>query len=67
MANEPIFWIDEKACLKGGELGGAYLDSIGKSDLASLDPHEWATFCVKVTGGAFLAAIGDVHGDQIPF
>lgn len=43
---------DELASMSiGGEKGGEYLDSINKSDLASLSLDEWETFirCV-VTG-----------------
>lgn len=63
----PIFRIDERAVLRGGEVGGQYLDDIGKTDLADLSKEEWATFLTKVVGGAFLASVGDVYGDQIPF
>ena len=37
--------LNEKiAYLHGGKLGGEYLESIGKSDLAQLTPDEWLTF-----------------------
>lgn len=63
----PIFRIDERAVLRGGEVGGQYLDEIGVTDLAALNKAQWLLFCTKVVGGAFLASVGDIHGDQIPF
>ncbi len=65
--NAPIWRVDSKAVLKGGEVAGQYLDAIGKTDLADLNPTQWEMFCTKLVGGALLAAIGDVYGDQIPF
>lgn len=35
----------------GSASGGAYLDSIGKTDLAQLTPDEWMTFCESVVTG----------------
>lgn len=66
-ASAPIFRIDQAAALKGGEVAGQYLDGIGKFDLSQLSAEEWAAFCMKLVGGACLAAIGDVYGDQVPF
>ena len=34
--------------LKGGEAGGEFLESIGKTDLASLSFDEWMSFIEKV-------------------
>jgi hypothetical protein len=64
---KPIFRIDEAAILKGGEVGGQYLDSIGKTDLADLNRAQWTLFLKKVVGASLIAAIGDVYGAQIPF
>jgi hypothetical protein len=47
---QPIWRVDAKACLKGGEVAGRYLDEIGKTDLAALTRDEWETFCVKAGG-----------------
>ncbi len=39
------------AMIAGGEAGGAYLDSLGKTDLARLTEAEWDAFVeVVVTG-----------------
>lgn len=35
----------------GGQLGGEYLESIGKTDLAALTADEWRLFCTAVVGG----------------
>ena len=64
---DPIVKIDAVACLKGGDVAGEYLEEIGKFDLASLTREEWTTFCVKLVGGAFLFAVGPVHGQKAPF
>lgn len=42
--------------LRGGNEGGAYLDSIGKSDLQALTDEQWATFCILIVNGANRAA-----------
>ena len=43
---------NEKAAMEsGGQLGGEYLDSIGKTDLAALSANEWATFVEAVVTG----------------
>ena len=57
---------EKAAALKGGEAAGAYLESIGKTDLASLTAPEWATLCETV----FLEACADLRrqaDDCIPF
>jgi hypothetical protein len=42
---------EKAAFVRGGELGGEYLDRIGKTDLEMLQPEEWLTFIeVIVTG-----------------
>lgn len=40
-----------KAVEDAGERGGDYLDSIGKTDLASLDPDQWGEFLTAVIAG----------------
>lgn len=43
---------NERAAMDaGGAFGGAYLDSLGKTDLATLDPGEWAIFIEAVVTG----------------
>lgn len=39
---------EKAAFVHGGEMGGEYLDSIGKTDLAVLTRDEWATFVEAV-------------------
>ncbi|WP_425070661.1 DUF6511 domain-containing protein [Sagittula sp. S175] len=36
---------EREAVMAGGAKAGAYLDSIGKSDLGTMTREEWATFC----------------------
>ena len=42
--------------LRGGNEGGAYLDSVGQSDLQKLTPDQWSTFLITVVNGANRAA-----------
>lgn len=42
---------EEEGLAKGGEAGGEYLDSIGKTDLAVLTEAEWREFLCRVLGG----------------
>lgn len=36
---------EKKASHEAGKFAGEYLDSIGKTDLASLTAQEWKIFC----------------------
>jgi len=42
---------EEAAAAKGGEEAGAYLDKIGKTDLATLSDAEWAGFVEHLVTG----------------
>ena len=43
---------NEKAAMgNGGRMGGEYLESIGKTDLAALDSTEWDCFVEAVVTG----------------
>ena len=42
---------EKAAFVRGGEMGGEYLDSIGKTDLEMLNPDEWLTFIEAVVTG----------------
>lgn len=42
---------EEEAIEAGGAHAGAYLDAIGKTDLATLTHDEWSAFLCKVLGG----------------
>lgn len=45
---------DEKAAaLAGGKAAGAFLEKIGKTDLAELTKAEWAELCETLVAGAF--------------
>lgn len=49
-----------------GERAGAYLDQLGKTDLATLDPDEWHTF-LKVVVLGFGDSLRKVIKDGVPF
>jgi Family of unknown function (DUF6511) len=42
---------EQAAFVRGGELGGEYLDSIGKTNLETLEPDEWLTFVEAIVTG----------------
>ena len=42
---------EKAAFVHGGAMGGEYLDSIGKTDLETLNPDEWLTFIEAVVTG----------------
>lgn len=42
---------EQAAIQQGGVYGGEYLDSLGKTDLATLTPEEWAQFCECIITG----------------
>lgn len=48
--------IDEEAIKIGGDAGGAYLDTIEKTDLSLLTSEEWRRFCTTLVFYALDAA-----------
>jgi hypothetical protein len=42
---------EKAAFVHGGAMGGEYLDSIARTDLATLSPDEWLTFVEAVVTG----------------
>lgn len=66
MNRQPQNHNEKAALIAGGEAAGAYLDSIGKSDLAALTPSEWSAFCTAL----FEATCADLRrqaSDWTPF
>lgn len=66
MKHEPLTNDERKAAVEGGNVGGAYLDEIGKTDLASLTREEWAEFCGRLFQGA-CEALRAQADDEVPF
>lgn len=58
--------VERECAAVGGNDGGAYLDRIGKTDLASLSRDEWTEFCFKVFVGT-CAELKRRADDEIPF
>lgn len=48
--------VDEHSIELGGQAAGAYLDEIGKTDLAFLTEDEWRRFCTTLVFYALHAA-----------
>ncbi len=61
MRQDDFTRIESLAAGKGGEEGGAFLDQIGKSDLATLTPDEWFEFCRRIVGGYRKALVADLR------
>lgn len=57
---------ERKAALIGGNAGGEYLESIGKTDLATLTRDEWGEFCALIFTGT-CAELKRLADDEIPF
>lgn len=66
MDHAPLNHDETKAAIAGGDAGGAYLDQIGKTDLATMTADEWAEFCGRMFAGA-CAALKAMADDEIPF
>lgn len=55
-----------EAALAGGKDAGAYLDSLGKTDLADMTREEWTEFCARVYRGA-VADLQRQAREYVPF
>lgn len=62
----PLAHHEKDAVRKGGEIAGAYLDKIGKTDLAQMTPEEWRIFCETLFTTA-CDALRVYADDRIPF
>lgn len=58
--------IEARGTDKGGQAAGAYLESIGKTDLATLSIEEWQTFCLTMFRET-CAEMQRIADDEIPF
>lgn len=54
------------AALAGGKAAGAYLDGIGKTDLARMTKDEWAQFCAELVAG-YVADLQRQAREHVPF
>lgn len=57
---------ERRALEDGGNAGGEYLDSIGKTDLASLEPDEWSRFLSLVLVG-YADGMREIVSREVPF
>lgn len=57
---------ERRALEEGGNAGGEYLDSIGKTDLAELDEFEWSTFLSRVFVG-YADSMREIVSREVPF
>jgi hypothetical protein len=54
------------AALAGGRAAGAYLDQLGRTDMAQLSRVQWAEFCERLTRG-YLEELQRQADAQVPF
>lgn len=57
---------ERRALEDGGNAGGEYLDSIGKTDLADLDEFEWGEFLRRVLVG-YADGMREIVSREVPF
>ncbi|TPK59051.1 MULTISPECIES: DUF6511 domain-containing protein [unclassified Mesorhizobium] len=57
---------ESRAAGRGGEEGGAFLDSIGETDLAKLTPDQWFEFCRRIVAGYRKGLIDELQ-NEAPF
>lgn len=57
---------EDAAAVAGGKAAGAYLEKIGKTDLAAMTKDEWEEFCRTLVSGAY-ADLQKQADEAIPF
>ena len=61
---------ERTALQEAGQEGGAFVESLGRTELAAWTPQEWATL-VEAIVGSYLDALArarvDIPDDDIPF
>ena len=66
MKQDQFTRLESLAAGKGGEEGGAFLDGIGKSDLAQLNEGEWFEFCRRIVAG-YRKGLVELLKNEAPF
>jgi hypothetical protein len=67
MKQETLSKLEASAMITGGDVGGAYLDSIGKTDLGDLEQAEWEEFLRHVITGYRAELARQHHNFAAPF
>jgi hypothetical protein len=67
MSDKAFDAFEQRAIQAAGEAAGAYLDSIGKTDLAQLTAAEWSVFCVTMVRSFGDAIRAEVESGKPPF
>lgn len=66
MARKQLDDFERRALEDGGNAGGAYLDEIGKTDLAALSEQEWGEFLGLVLKG-YAESMREIVSREVPF
>lgn len=67
MASREFDRAEQHAVQEAGDAAGAYLDSIGKTDLATLTEAEWGEFCRRMVRGFETAMREAIRRHEAPF
>ena len=67
MAKETLTRIEERALEAAGDAGGAYLDALGKTDLAALTKPEWINFIERMIDGFGASMRDQLAAYEAPF
>ena len=59
--------VEQRAMQEAGDQAGAYLDELGKTDLAQLDPNEWNVFLITIIRKFGEAMRREVAAETPPF
>lgn len=66
MPRKEIERFERQALEEGGNAAGEYLDSIGKTDLAELEQHEWNHF-LGIVLQAYADGMREIVSKEIPY
>lgn len=66
MARRALDEYERRALEDGGNAGGEYLDSLGKTDLASLSEEEWREFLGLVLRG-YAESMREIVSREVPY
>lgn len=66
MARKQLDDYERRALEDGGNAGGSYLDSLGKSDMADLAPEEWSRFLGLVLQG-YAESMRETVSREVPY
>lgn len=67
MSVESLSQVEMEAINKAGAVAGAWLDDVGKTDLAALSRDEWEQFLCRLIDGYQCELRRLMQADRVPF